>query len=197
MRNNYACISRNILRIIFIAAFFSTLFITKLSFGNEKTQINANFNNNAYDSFIFNVQKRLKDRGYFPEKLDGIFGEQTKAALKIFQQKNRLLITGELDEETKDKLGLSTKNSKNSVHTSKKRYFYPIALIILTITCILLFISYISLKKELNNIKVHIIDPNQIIDILNQQLDNKTIKATTDFKTIPTCTAASSPITMR
>jgi hypothetical protein len=40
-------------------------------------------------------------------KVDGKFGKSTKIALKKFQKKNKLKVTGGLDEPTKEKLGLA------------------------------------------------------------------------------------------
>src|SRR5579883_3147930 len=54
------------------------------------------------------AQQKLKDDGDYKGAIDGKAGPQTMAALKEFQQKNGLSQTGKLDEQTADKLGLSS-----------------------------------------------------------------------------------------
>ena len=56
---------------------------------------------------ILNAQKQLKEAGYNPGPLDGMWGGKTESALKKFQQARGLQITGELDENTKFALGLT------------------------------------------------------------------------------------------
>lgn len=50
------------------------------------------------------AQQALQDKGFNPGAIDGRMGSQTKAALKEFQQKNNLTVTGSLDAETRDRL---------------------------------------------------------------------------------------------
>jgi peptidoglycan hydrolase-like protein with peptidoglycan-binding domain len=52
------------------------------------------------------VQERLLERGYNPGSVDGIWGKKTESAIKEFQRRNSLLVTGKLDDETITKLGL-------------------------------------------------------------------------------------------
>src|SRR5579883_97883 len=54
------------------------------------------------------AQQKRKDDGDYKGAIDGKAGPQTMAALKEFQQKNGLSQTGKLDEQTADKLGLSS-----------------------------------------------------------------------------------------
>ena len=46
------------------------------------------------------IQQRLKDLEYLDREPDGIFDEETEAALKHFQRENGLLATGMADEVT-------------------------------------------------------------------------------------------------
>jgi len=55
-------------------------------------------------SVIYRVQKKLKQLGYNPGPLDGIWGSKTQKAVKKFQQDNGLLVTGKLDDETRRQL---------------------------------------------------------------------------------------------
>lgn len=56
---------------------------------------------------ISTVQKKLKELGYNPGPIDGLWGNKTEAALRAFQKKNNLPITGHLDDITFDKVLLA------------------------------------------------------------------------------------------
>ena len=49
---------------------------------------------------MMDMQKKLVDSGYLRGKPDGVFGKNTSDALKKFQEKNGLPITGKPDNET-------------------------------------------------------------------------------------------------
>ena len=51
------------------------------------------------------AQKALKQMGHDPGPVDGVMGAQTSAALKAYQKKHGLSVTGQLDGETAAKLG--------------------------------------------------------------------------------------------
>src|SRR5688500_7848714 len=53
------------------------------------------------------MQKALKQQGHDPGPVDGVMGAQTSAALKAYQKKQGLRVTGQLDAETAAKLGES------------------------------------------------------------------------------------------
>ncbi len=57
---------------------------------------------------VFEAQLALARQGISPGSLDGLIGPQTRAALRAFQQKERLPVTGELDPATKERLLLIT-----------------------------------------------------------------------------------------
>ena len=65
------------------------------------------------------LQKRLKELGYYKGSVDGDFGEQTDKAVKEFQKANGLTADGKVGEKTKAKL-----NSKNAV-TYKQAHATP------------------------------------------------------------------------
>ena len=65
------------------------------------------------------VQKRLKELGYYKGSVDGDFGTQTEKAVKEFQKANGLTPDGKVGEKTKAKL-----NSKNAV-TYKQAHATP------------------------------------------------------------------------
>ena len=53
------------------------------------------------------VQKALQDKGLDPGPIDGIMGPKTMAALKAFQKDQKLTESGRLDDQTREKLGVS------------------------------------------------------------------------------------------
>ena len=52
------------------------------------------------------TQEALKDNGYDPGPIDGVMGPQTAAAIKEYQQKENLPVTGRADAETLGRLGI-------------------------------------------------------------------------------------------
>lgn len=63
----------------------------------------------GYDNAtVLKVQEELKALGYNPGPLDGMWGRKTKRALKKFQYDRGLSLSGKLDSQTKEELGLIT-----------------------------------------------------------------------------------------
>jgi lipoprotein-anchoring transpeptidase ErfK/SrfK len=56
---------------------------------------------------IFEAQLALVRQGISPGSMDGVIGSQTRAALAAYQLKAKLVVTGQLDEVTKDRLQLT------------------------------------------------------------------------------------------
>lgn len=55
---------------------------------------------------VMRLQEALKEKGYQPGPVDGLIGSQTSAALREYQQKEGLRVTGRADAETLGKLGI-------------------------------------------------------------------------------------------
>ena len=53
------------------------------------------------------VQTKLKNEGYYKGDIDGIWGPNSSRALKMYQKDKDLRVTGHMDKDTADKLGLS------------------------------------------------------------------------------------------
>ena len=54
------------------------------------------------------AQEALKSQGQDPGPVDGMMGPQTKQALREYQKAQNLKVTGRLDSETSEKLGVSS-----------------------------------------------------------------------------------------
>jgi peptidoglycan hydrolase-like protein with peptidoglycan-binding domain len=59
---------------------------------------------------IKQVQQALKDRGHDPGSATGVINDDTRQAIRDFQKANDLSVTGTLDRETAQKLGVSSAN---------------------------------------------------------------------------------------
>lgn len=64
------------------------------------------------------MQRKLKNWGYYKGSVDGIFGSQTKEAVKYFQRKNGLVVDGIAGKKTLSALGMQTGGSSNSSSSS-------------------------------------------------------------------------------
>ena len=53
---------------------------------------------------VFGLQERLRNLGYYKGAVNGQLNDETKEALKVFQNSNELEVTGEANEKTKDLL---------------------------------------------------------------------------------------------
>jgi len=53
---------------------------------------------------VLEAQRALRDLGYDPGPINGMFGPRTRAALEKYQQAERLSVTGELDAPTMERL---------------------------------------------------------------------------------------------
>lgn len=60
------------------------------------------------------IQKKLKEWGYYDGNVDGIYGNKTFNAVKRFQTKNGLKSDGIAGENTLSALGINSSNSSNS-----------------------------------------------------------------------------------
>ena len=56
---------------------------------------------------VIQIQKKLKNWGYYTGEIDGIYGSQTKKAVEKFQKKNNLNIDGIAGKKTLDALGIN------------------------------------------------------------------------------------------
>ena len=62
-------------------------------------------------STVKTIQQKLKNWGYYSGAVDGIYGTQTKEAVKYFQRKNGLTVDGIVGNATLKALGMSASSS--------------------------------------------------------------------------------------
>ena len=83
------------------------------AYGYDPSYENFDYNGPIYtygnllpDQVIYNVQRTLKDLGYYEGPLTGSFSAATRSAISAFQADNGLDATGGIDEPTVEALGL-------------------------------------------------------------------------------------------
>ena len=81
-----------------------------------------------YDPEVYRVQKALRERGYDPGSLDGVWGTSTAGAVKRFQRDMGLPVTGRLDDRTRSGLGIIS--SDRSIRRQKEAGERRLALVI-------------------------------------------------------------------
>lgn len=64
------------------------------------------------------IQTKLKRWGYYKGSIDGIYGSQTRAAVRYFQQKNGLAVDGIVGPNTAAALGMTLSSSTSSQSSS-------------------------------------------------------------------------------
>ena len=52
------------------------------------------------------MQQTLQDKGHYRGEVDGVFGLRTRASIRGFQKAENLTVTGQLDTQTANKLGV-------------------------------------------------------------------------------------------
>ena len=74
---------------------------------SKASQSGMSANGGAASEQVKAVQKALQDKGMDPGPIDGIMGPKTMAALKAFQKDQKLAESGRLDDQTREKLGVT------------------------------------------------------------------------------------------
>ncbi|HXH81910.1 MAG TPA: peptidoglycan-binding protein [Candidatus Tectomicrobia bacterium] len=89
----------------------------KLDRAWEKTKAKAKDTMNgdgAAQGDVRAAQRALQAKGYNAGPIDGVMGPRTSAALREFQEKEKLAVTGQLDAETRARLMASGRSSDAS-----------------------------------------------------------------------------------
>lgn len=69
-------------------------------------------------SEVTQIQTKLKRWGYYKGNIDGIYGSQTLAAVKLFQKKNGLTVDGIAGKKTLEAMGIFSSSSSSSSSSS-------------------------------------------------------------------------------
>lgn len=81
---------------------------------NVETAYAAVYQQGNRGTTVKTIQRKLKNWGYYNGAVDGIFGSQTKTAVKYFQRKNGLKVDGIVGNQTLKALGMSTGSNSNA-----------------------------------------------------------------------------------
>lgn len=66
------------------------------------------------------MQQTLQDKGHYRGEVDGVFGLRTRASIRGFQKAENLTVTGQLDLQTADKLGVKPEGREESADETTK-----------------------------------------------------------------------------
>lgn len=105
-------VKRN-LKAILIILLVSTIFVSYNVFfrGNEALAL-SKYGSRGEE--VRTIQTKLKRWGYYDGNVDGIYGSQTLAAVKKFQQKNGLTVDGIAGTKTLQAMGIFNSSSSSS-----------------------------------------------------------------------------------
>ena len=65
------------------------------------------------------MQQTLQDKGHYRGEVDGVFGLRTRASIRGFQKAENLPVTGQIDMQTADKLGVRPGREETGDETTK------------------------------------------------------------------------------
>ena len=90
----------------------SALIVSKVT-SNDVEQV-AVINAQSPSKDIKLVQQKLKNWGYYTGSVDGIYGSKTKAAVKLFQKRNGLVVDGIIGNKTLAAMGINPSSIQSS-----------------------------------------------------------------------------------
>ena len=76
-------------------------------------------------AMVRQIQTKLKNWGYYTGSVDGIFGSKTTAAVRLFQQRNKLVVDGIVGAKTAAAMGIkltASAQTAGSGYTSNEIY---------------------------------------------------------------------------
>ncbi len=81
---------------------------------NKYNEVEALSKYGSRGSEVTKIQQKLKRWGYYTGSIDGIYGSQTVAAVKKFQQKNGLVVDGIAGTKTLAAMGITSSSSSSN-----------------------------------------------------------------------------------
>ena len=94
---------KNLILSVIIIMIFNAMLISAM----QGTRAATVYKSGSRGEVVRQIQQKLKDWGYYKGSVDGIYGEQTTAAVKSFQSKNGLKSDGVVGEQTLKALGIN------------------------------------------------------------------------------------------
>ncbi|WP_054874276.1 spore cortex-lytic enzyme [Oxobacter pfennigii] len=107
--------------VIFIIAGVITYFSCSIYMGYQPPSISAaTYRWGSRGSVVTEIQRRLKNWGYYNGSVDGIYGYQTYLAVRKFQAKNGLAVDGIVGSRTLSALGINA--GTNSAYSASNSH---------------------------------------------------------------------------
>ena len=106
---------KNIYGCLIIIALISMLIVSLLASNNT---VEALSKYGSRGSEVRTIQEKLKRWGYYKGNVDGIYGSQTLAAVKLFQKKNGLTVDGIAGDKTLKAMGIMNSSGNSSSSSS-------------------------------------------------------------------------------
>ncbi len=100
---------------VFLTVFSAMIIICLTLLPSNKTDALSKYGSTG--SEVTQIQKKLKNWGYYFGEVDGVFGTQTQNAVKLFQQKNGLSVDGIAGLQTLRAMGIATSSSGSGSNT--------------------------------------------------------------------------------
>ena len=69
---------------------------------------------------VTKVQETLRNKGHYRGELDGVFGLRTGAGIRAYQKAENLPVTGQIDTQTADKLGVRPEDREETGYETAK-----------------------------------------------------------------------------
>lgn len=108
---------RNNLKALLVIGIVSTLFISYNVFFRSN-EVDALSKYGSRGDEVITIQTKLKRWGYYSGNIDGIYGSQTLAAVKLFQKKNGLTVDGIAGPKTLQAMGIFNSSTTSSSSSS-------------------------------------------------------------------------------
>ena len=100
-------------KVLLIIGIVSSLFVVyNVFFRNIEVSALSKYGSRGEE--VRTIQTKLKRWGYYKGNVDGIYGSQTLAAVKLFQKKNGLVVDGIAGKKTLEAMGIFSSSSSNS-----------------------------------------------------------------------------------
>ena len=108
--------------VIFATAFTAIYLFGGFGTGENEAEAATVVKQGSTGKTVRSIQTKLKSWGYYKGSVDGIFGAQTKIAVKNFQKKNGLTADGVVGKRTADAMGITLSGGSSNGNASGDVY---------------------------------------------------------------------------